>query len=532
MPLRTVCFSLRLVALAVGLMMSFNTMAAHELSAQETSSHRLRPVQTNNQEAVNSPAATTGNGQPVDETGAQSQTSMSSQELAGELAGAKDNYLLVENRKINGRLEVPGDALPLQVRVEFRNCEFTDDAIIKKASFDRSIVLENVRFDRKLSLDHIHIKGDLLLQDVQVDGGILKLNQSQIDGDLRIKNPPVKGLQIENLTAGNLIIGLGKTNISSLDLVSLSSGRLSIAGSNDPIPEVGELKLDNASLRETLVMQNVTVQNMTAVNLSVAKRTQFLPTTHIKKRLDLTSSNLGNFEWRFPSAAPGAPLQLPEVVLLNGAAFGNLDVSPVPPPRTGSQTEQEERKLREEEERRLRADRRDYGVDLLQRASYFEAAYLAYEASLKARGRSDAADGVYFAMRDRRRYTEWQDASGVWGKITAGFNYVVGFGHKWLFGYGRSWTYPLVWCFAFVITGIFVFRAAERMEKVSEQAPYPFSPVWYSIDTFVPILSLGVANGWRPKPEHRLLLFYSKFLSLTGLVFLSAMVGALTGSLK
>jgi len=529
MRLRTVCFYLRVVAVTGGLIVNFCGMAVRDLSAQESSLHARRPAQIKDQKA-SGPAAIPGNSQPADDTATLLQTSISSQELAGELAGAKDNYLLVENKKINGRLEVPADAQPLQVRVEFRNCEFTDDVIIKKASFDRSITLQKVKFDGAVDLDHIHVKGDLQLIDVQV-AGTFKLNQSQIDGDLRIRNPVVHGLQIESLTAGNVIISPGKTHISSLDLASLTAGRLSISAGKDAIPEIDDIKLDNATLKDTLVLQNVTVQKMTAVNLSVGKRTEFLPTTYIRKRLDLTSSNLGNFEWRFPSTVPGAPLHLPEVVLIDGATFGNLDITPVPLPRVTPESESEEKKLREEEEKRLRADHRDYGVDFLQKASYYEAAYTSYEASLKARGRSDSADGVYFAMRDRRRYTEWRDASGIWETITAGFNYLVGFGHKWLFGYGRSWTYPLVWCVVFIITGAFIFQDAERMEKVNAEA-HPFSPSWYSIDIFVPVLSLGVASGWRPKGEYRFLLFYSKFLSLAGLLFLTAMVGALTGSLK
>jgi len=476
-------------------------MAGRELSAQENSPHRLRPVQTNKQRAIGPPAATTSGVQPVNETGAPSLMPMTAQEIAGQLAGVKDNRLLVEDKIIGGPLKIAADAQTVQSNVEFRNCEFTDDVSIRNASFERNLVLQNVKFDRGLSLQGIHVKGDFQLVNVQIaDGaGTLKLNQLQIDGDLRIRNPIVNGLQIEGLTAGNVIIWLGKTHISILDLISLTSGRLSIAANKDA-PEIGDLRLDNASLSDKLVLQNVTVQRMTAVNLSVAKRTQFLPTTYIKKRLDLTSANLGDFEWRFP---PAASLQLPEVLAVNGAAFGNLDIVPV-----------------------------SYGIDFLQRAPYLEAAYLGYEASLRAKGQFDAADRVYFAMRDHRRFAEWHDASFVWGKVNAGFNYLVGFGHKWLFGYGRSWTYPLAWCVLFVITGVFIFRAEERMEKVNEQAPYPFSAAWYSIDTFVPFLSLGVANGWRPKPECRFLLFYSKFLSLTGLVFLSAMAGALTGSLK
>jgi hypothetical protein len=470
---------------------------------------------------------------PAAGNGLQSRSGMSSQELAGKLAGAKDNYLLVQNTVINGPLTVPADTQPLQARVEFRDCEFTDDVDISKANFDRSILFHNVTFDKAFTLENIHIKGDLQLEEVTVAGGTITLNQTEIDGDLRISRPVAKQFVMERLTAANVVIYLTEAT-SRLDLTYLSSGRLSISGKrvNNVNPEVKTLNLDNATLRQTLVLKDLTIENLSAVSLSVDKRTQFLPATYIKGKLNLTSANLGNLEWTFPFVTPGAALPLPEEVMLNGTVFGNLYIAPVPQLRTAAQSNAEEQRLRGVEEgNRIRAERRDYGLDFLQKGSYFEAAYLAYEASLKARGRSDAADGVYFAMRDRRRFTAWRDASGAWEKITAGFNYLVGFGHKWLFGYGRTWTYPLVWCVAFIVTGAFFFDL-ERMEKASDRAPHAFSRIWYSIDIFVPILKLGFAEDWRPKHECRFLLFYSKFLSLAGLVFLSAMAGALTGSLK
>lgn len=83
-----------------------------------------------------------------------------------------------------------------------------------------------------------------------------------------------------------------------------------------------------------------------------------------------------------------------------------------------------------------------------------------------------------------------------------------------------------------VLLGAVIFRDGSRMERVDAQSSQAFSPIWYSVDLFVPILSLGVAKHWNPKQEFRLLHFYSKFLSLVGLIFISAMAGALTGTLK
>ncbi|HZD51005.1 MAG TPA: hypothetical protein VE178_19850 [Silvibacterium sp.] len=437
---------------------------------------------------------------------ANSPTPMSSADLANQLSGVKDNSLVIANKVISGPLILNAEQRPItpvNFKVEFRDCEFIDDVMVRKLDFGQSVTLLRVKFDKGLSIDHVHIKGDFQLDNVQA-GKVIKFNQSQVDGDVRIKEPVTSGLQIENLTANNLIVSLGKNPFATIDFIHLAAGRLSLSSSSDAVAKINRLDLGSANLKETLALQNLDLQQVVAQSLSVAKRTLFLPVTTIRKELDLSSADLGGFEWRF-----AGPVQFPEKLDIAGATFGGLSIVHIP----------------------SRADRNDYGLAFLDRAEYYEPAYLSYESSVKTRGQSDKADAVYFAMRDRRRYTEFRDASTFWQKTLAGFNYVIGFGHKWLFGYGRGWVYPLIWSVLFVLAGAFIFRI-EHMEKVDEQSPHAFSPIWYSLDIFVPILSLGIAKDWHPRQEHRLLQFYSKFLSLIGLIFISAMLGALTGTLK
>jgi len=325
-------------------------------------------------------------------------------------------------------------------------------------------------------------------------------------------------LEIENLTANNLMVGLGKNSIAKLDFAHLSAGRFSLSAAQGSIAKINQLELSGANLRETLTLKNLELQQVVADSLTVAKRTMFLPATMIK-RLNLTSANLESFEWNF-----AGPVELPQKLEIDGATFGSLSV--VRGPAAGAAKSSDE-------VRHVRMDRTDYGLAFLERAAYYEPAYTSYEASLKSRGQSDKADGVYFAMRDRRRYTEFVDADTAWQKTVAGFNYVIGFGHKWLFGYGRAWVYPLLWFVVLVLVGAVIFRDSERMKKVDEESSaHAFSPLWYSLDILVPILNLGVSKDWRPKEGYRFLHFYSKFLSLIGLIFISAMLGALTGTLK
>ena len=277
-----------------------------------------------------------------------------------------------------------------------------------------------------------------------------------------------------------------------------------------------QLDLGNVRLKETLVLQNLDVQVVTAEGLTVAKHMMFLPVTTIRKSLDLSSAEMQRLNGDLPSrfSFPKSST-LTALCLEASLLFASL------------QREQSNCKRGQQFEsgpQGLRAGFSRAGGVLRTRL-------LAVRVVAEDRGQSDKADAVYFAMRDRRRYTEFLDANTLWQKTVAGFNYVIGFGHKWLFGYGRGWVYPLIWSVLFVIAGAFIFRT-EHMQKVDQQTPRNFSPIWYSIDIFVPVLSLGIAKDWHPRQECRALQFYSKFLSLIGLIFISAMIGALTGSLK
>ncbi len=443
---------------------------------------------------------------------------MSAAELFAELSGVKDNSLVIANRVISGPLKIDADQraiMPINFKVEFRDCEFTDDVVVKRVDFGQSVKFLRVKFDQRLMFEHVSVKGDLHFDYVQ-SARPIQIFQSQVDGEVRIRNPVADALQIENLTAGNLIVSLGKVAIQQVDLAHLNSGRLSLATTDGVIAEIGQLKLDNVTLRETLALQNLDLQEVTAVGLTVSKRMMLLPVTTVKKHFDLTSANLGGLEWRFANQT-----ELPERLEINGATLGTLSISRLVPRAAGPGNKS-----------RLRADHHDYGLDFLDKAAYYEPAYAFYEAELMTRGQSDRADDVYFALRDRRRYAELRDAEGFWATTAAAFNYVVGFGHKWLFGYGRAWVYPLIWCAVLVLVGALVFRDGDRMQKMNGESPQTFSPIWYSLDLFVPILSLGLAKNWVPKEEFRLQHFYSKFLSLIGLILISAMAGALTGTLK
>jgi len=329
---------------------------------------------------------------------APNRTPMTPADLINQLnqpeAAVKNHILVFAHKSISGDLQLGVEQLPVHFRVEFHDCEFQGKVAIEGVVFEQSVVFNNVTFDKIFHFENGHVKGDLQLYDVRMAHSEdpsqpgkpqptkLQLNQSQVDGDVRIRNPVAGILEAENLAAANVIVWLAKGGVSEVDLRKLDTGRLSIAG--NPGTTASQLQLDGTNIKESLTLQNLTVQTVLAANLTVAKRTDFLSRTFIEKRLDLSSSNLGSFDWGFPG---DDPFRLPENLNIEGATFSNLHVAP----EFSGQVKSEE-----DRENRWQARHTDYGMALLEKATYFESAYAAYEAQLKSQGRGDQADAVYF----------------------------------------------------------------------------------------------------------------------------------------
>ena len=85
-------------------------------------------------------------------------------------------------------------------------------------------------------MDRINVEGDLLFDHVE-SVRPMQVFQAQVDGEVRIRVPAAKTIQVEGLTAGDLIVSLGKDPVTQLDLMHVSAGRLSLAGAEGAIAE-------------------------------------------------------------------------------------------------------------------------------------------------------------------------------------------------------------------------------------------------------------------------------------------------------
>ena len=61
--------------------------------------------------------------------------------------------------------------------------------------------------------------------------------------------------------------------------------------------------------------------------------------------------------------------------------------------------------------------------------------------------------------------------------------------------------------------------------------PDPYSPFWYSVDLFLPLIKLQDAELWKPRDEARFARFWSRLHTMLGWALIPIALAAWTGML-
>jgi len=108
-------------------------------------------------------------------------------------------------------------------------------------------------------------------------------------------------------------------------------------------------------------------------------------------------------------------------------------------------------------------------------------------------------------------------------------NYVM----YWSIGYGRHAIWAFGWGLGFVLFGAWVAFRRNEMEPNDKEAPAPeYTPLWYSLDVFLPLTRLEAADRWKPKQGRKLAWFYLRIHHLLGWVLVPLGLAALSGIIK
>ena len=101
----------------------------------------------------------------------------------------------------------------------------------------------------------------------------------------------------------------------------------------------------------------------------------------------------------------------------------------------------------------------------------------------------------------------------------------------WFVGYGRSPERALVWSISIVLVGMLVFRPHRMEPRTTNLKTDFYSPFWYSIDLFLPLIKLQDAELWKPRDNFRFARFWSRLHTMLGWALIPIAVAAWTGML-
>lgn len=102
----------------------------------------------------------------------------------------------------------------------------------------------------------------------------------------------------------------------------------------------------------------------------------------------------------------------------------------------------------------------------------------------------------------------------------------------WFVGYGRSPERALLWSILIVSVGMFVFRPHRMEPRTTNLKTDFYSPFWYSVDLFLPLIKLQDAELWKPRDNFRFARFWSRLHTMLGWALIPIAVAAWTGMLE
>jgi hypothetical protein len=175
---------------------------------------------------------------------------------------------------------------------------------------------------------------------------------------------------------------------------------------------------------------------------------------------------------------------------------------------------------------------------LLNMTSYSKSTYANVESFYRGQGGLEEADNIFIAQKKREREEMWKEFKwskiSDWSKLPALlWNYFLDF----FVGYGRRPERVLLLCIGIVILGWFVFRREDDMmlqkgDQPADEHLHRYSPIYYSLDLFLPFIDLYAAEIWIPRKDRKWHLRYMRIHAMLGWILVPVGLAALTGFIK
>jgi len=117
-------------------------------------------------------------------------------------------------------------------------------------------------------------------------------------------------------------------------------------------------------------------------------------------------------------------------------------------------------------------------------------------------------------------------------EVLKGFSWVWSFFLDHFVGYGRSPERAILWSVAIIGVGCVMFRPSRMEPQKSEYTQRKYSPFWYSVDVYLPIIKLHDAEIWKPKEAYVLTHVWRRIHTILGWALIPIALAAWTGMLS
>lgn len=257
--------------------------------------------------------------------------------------------------------------------------------------------------------------------------------------------------------------------------------------------------------------------------------------TRINDGIDLSLANINSLSWAmgnvgaFPQRSGNnlAGLKFKDIQITRNSDPSKIDDQATSQPQTQHLQPTKVSQNPEAEEREIATT----SLEFLNRSRYSASAYEALESLLSSRGDSKA-DDVFVSGREAKRWSEV-----TWRRPLSFLAFVVDLFQEYVLGYGRMARYPMFWSAVIILIGYFAFRCDSKVQRmeltdIEKYSGSKYSPFWYSFELFVPVIDIGVAKKWQPKPVYRLLVNYAHLHQIAGWILVPITLATLTGLTK
>lgn len=356
-----------------------------------------------------------------------------------------------------------------------------------------------------LNADGMNVKGSVFLNGNFHSRGEVRLLGATIGGNLECD-----GATIENPGGKSLIA----------DRKALSADGMNVTGSvflNENFRSRGEVRFVRATIAGNLDCGGATMENaggkaLTGNTMNVTGTVFLRKNFHADGRIDLIGARMGNLYWyklRDPTDA---------ILDLRHAKAGTIWIGTASPTNDlpnawnlflhGFTYDSIDDRMHDDAKWWIDFIKRQPSEASNSKLNFLPQPYKQAARVLKEAGHSEQAKRVLIAMENRRRDTlGW--ARKVW-------SYAL----EWSIGYGHAPGRPIWMALFVIIVGFFVFRrgdktvrivaaedwAYEKEPDLAKKTPgklvfnYPrFNALIYSIDVFIPLVSLTQAEHWIPR---------------------------------